>query len=247
MSLDLPDQSWKAVATHQSYMGFSRIPPTDMLHHGAENGVGGVDEGEGDGSVSVDQENDGAGEWNKSVDPENDGGEDADMQDIVQDDPNMSPDSHSHGTYHKWIHWQVTHWAALEMISTEFSTMAMPLRVSFIAVKHPSIQNTLQVKPWKDTMKELLALQPSTSAPALKTEAVIATISRWIMQQKGTKKWHNSIFYAFNNYPEHATFKSTMHLGEWAIALHGKDTRPFRKIINIDINHHVTLLSITLK
>jgi hypothetical protein len=29
-------------------------------------------------------------------------------------------------------------------------------------------------------------------------------------------------------------------LGEWAIASHGKGTRPFRKIVNVDINHHVT-------
>jgi hypothetical protein len=30
---------------------------------------------------------------------------------------------------------------------------------------------------------------------------------------------------------------SQLHLGEWAIALHGKDTHPLMKVINDDVNH----------
>jgi len=35
-------------------------------------------------------------------------------------------------------------------------------------------------------------------------------------------------------------FGPEINLGEWAIASHGKGTRPFRKIVNVDINHHIT-------
>jgi len=30
------------------------------------------------------------------------------------------------------------------------------------------------------------------------------------------------------------------HLWEWAIASHGKGTRPFMEVANVDINHHFT-------
>ena len=31
-----------------------------------------------------------------------------------------------------------------------------------------------------------------------------------------------------------------LYLGEWAIASHGKSTCPFREIMSVDVNYHVT-------
>jgi hypothetical protein len=103
-----------------------------------------------------------------------------------------------------WLRWQVTHWAALEDVSSRARAMAAPqrLKVSLVAAKYSNNHDSLQMEPWVTTMAGVLASgsdRPWAKANIPKAEAVMETISMYITRQKWMQPWSKSIFYAFQN------------------------------------------------
>jgi hypothetical protein len=125
-------------------------------------------------------------------------GEDDEFQRIKDESEDLSK------VFQEWLRWQVTHWAALENISSSARVAAVPqtLKISLVAVKYPNAHGNFQMEPWRTTMAGVLAIgsdQPWVNANIPKAEIVIQAISRYNTQQKWMEPWSNSIFYAFQN------------------------------------------------
>jgi hypothetical protein len=124
--------------------------------------------------------------------------------------------------FQKWISLNVTHWAALSILSSNahFNLNSKSLKISLVAVKHPNPNNDLPIEPWRVTLSSLLADEPHNSTQ------VISMITKYIDRArreksngKGTHKWANSIFYAFENGPNRVKSVSTTHCEAALVAI----------------------------
>ena len=182
--LQMPDQDHEALRTYEIYMGTA----------------GGVSGGGNE-----------AGDEGNEVGEQGIGEEDEDIMQIVQEEANTPSDylQPVRDTFLKWIHWQATQLAGLDSISADAKSRPVPLKILFIAVKHPSIRNKPQVEAWGEMVAKVLTLQPPMdSNNRLEVKDVVEAITK-LTTKKPCTKWPNTIFYAFSGDP--AEFWGTEH------------------------------------
>jgi hypothetical protein len=110
----------------------------------------------------------------------------------------------------KWARLQVSHLSALDALSSTFCSPSTPPppKVALLAVKCPHFERELQVEPWRNTLRDLLA--STSGAKHLNADSVIMTISHHIDMTKN-KVNTNPIFKIFGTATDRITFKGSTH------------------------------------
>jgi hypothetical protein len=110
----------------------------------------------------------------------------------------------------KWARLQVSHFSALDTLSSTFCSPStlQPPTVVLLAVQCPHFGRELQVEPWRNTVRDLLA--SGSGAKPLDTDGIIKIISQHIDVTKNMVNV-NPIFKIFGTATNHITFKSSTH------------------------------------
>lgn len=112
--------------------------------------------------------------------------------------------------YVQWLHLQVSHFAALDIISSMKGTASAPdVAVSLLALPHPNITEDV---PWKDMIRQLFPQPISDGKQSLSMDAqaiinLIATLAKNYCAQDQA----DSILYGFKNDNEILEFNATNH------------------------------------
>jgi hypothetical protein len=124
-----------------------------------------------------------------------------------------------HSAYQEWLHLQVSHWAALDILSSIKSpcNTTSNVAISLLAVPHPKITEEVL---WKEMIQELFpqAIKVNESSTA-DAQSIIDLICEMVKECRTNGKQVDSILYAFKDESQTIQFNATSHCEALLVSL----------------------------